>query len=134
LSRGYPVNKAFPALIGVCIGADRFDTALYYARARLLKEPGDWSLRYLVATLLVSAGQDHQAVVEIHRLIDEQPGRPEPHYLLAVVARDTLGNRRLAVESFGTYLSLAPGGSHVPEARAFLKEDRRSPDQKRMTR
>lgn len=125
MARGYPVETAFSALIGVCLATDRFDTALHYARARLLKEPGDWRLRYLVATLLVSAGQESRALPEIYRLIDERPQRPEPHYLMAVVARDSLGDRRLAIQSFGQYLALAPDGSHGPEARAFLRENRR---------
>src|SRR5438046_1877782 len=35
LERGYPAKEGFPALLGLCLAADRFDTALHYARARL---------------------------------------------------------------------------------------------------
>jgi tetratricopeptide (TPR) repeat protein len=126
IARGYPIAQAFPALLDVCLASDRFDTALRYARARLLQSPDDWSLRYLVATLELSAGHDDRALPELRRLIDEKPDRPEAHYLLAVVARDHLGNRTLAARSFGTYLGLDPVGAHASEAKAFLRETARN--------
>lgn len=121
LARGYPVDKAFPALLNVCLVSDRYDTALYYARARLLQEPNNWHLRYLAATLALAAGQEERALEEIQRLIDERPKRPEPHYLMGIVARDHLRDKKLAVSSFNQYLAMAPAGTHAAEARLFLR-------------
>jgi len=122
IARGYPVGVAFPALVDVCLASDRFDTALHYARARLLQVPDDWALRYLVAALELSAGHDDRALPELRRLIDDKPQRPEAHYLMAVVARDHLRDPSLAQRSFGAYLRLDPSGTHASEARAFLRE------------
>jgi Flp pilus assembly protein TadD len=121
MARGYPAERAFPALLNLCLVSDRYDTALYYARARLLEEPNNWSLRYLAATLALAAGQEERALDEIQRLIDERPKRPEPHYLMGVVARDHLRDKRLAVSSFNQYLAMAPGGPHAAEARLFIR-------------
>lgn len=121
LEHGYPAKKGFPVLLDLCLATDRFDTALYYARARLLHQPHDWTLRYLVATLHLAAGQEGRAIPEIERLIDEEPRRSEPHYLHAVVARDHLRDSRLAAHDFRQYLALAPTGPHAAEARAFLR-------------
>ncbi|HEY0715335.1 MAG TPA: tetratricopeptide repeat protein [Polyangia bacterium] len=121
LSRGYPAERAFAALLNVCLVSDRYDTALYYARARLREQPQNWSLRYLAATLALAAGQEERAVEELQRLIDERPKRPEPHYLMGVVARDHLRDKKLAVTSFNRYLAMSPTGPHAAEARLFLR-------------
>lgn len=127
LERGHPPAEVIPILLATCIAGDRFDTALHYARGQLLKNPRNWRLRYLVATLHLATGQDERALDETQRMVEEEPDRPEPRYLLGVIGRDHLRDDALATRAFREYLALDPEGAHASEARRFLRKDARPP-------
>lgn len=119
--QGHPAHEVMPALLAVCIAADRYETALSYARARLLAAPEDWPLRYLVAALEVALGQAERARTELDELVAVDPTRAEPHFLLAVLARDHDRDAQAARRAFAAYLARAPAGRHAAEARRFLR-------------
>ena len=129
LERGYPVEKVFPALLETCIVGDRYDTALHYARARLIRTPDDAGLRYLVASLHLAAGQPSRARQEVEQLIADHPSLPEPNFLLGVIGRDHTYDGPSALRSFRRYLALAPTGPHAAEARRYLRSTRNSRSQ-----
>jgi tetratricopeptide (TPR) repeat protein len=128
LERGYPIAEVMPALLSASIGADRFDSALYYAHAHLINNPKDVALRYLVASLHLAVGQNARAREQLELLTEVSPQHPQAHYLLAILARDDrhdASNARRAAQEFTRYLALAPDGRHAAEARSFINRHKR---------
>lgn len=121
MERGYPEQEALPVLVAACLQGERYDTALYYARAHLKRHPADAQLRYLVASLHFAVGQDDKARLALEQLLVQAPGMARAHYLLGVLAFERLRDARLARRAFESYLALAPSGEHSAEVRALLR-------------
>lgn len=120
LDGGYPADKGLPALLDVCLAADRYETALYYARRQLGRDPKNWRLRYFVATLHLATGQHERAIEEAERVVDEQPKFPDAYVLLGLLARDELRDVAAARRMFRRYLALAPAGPRADDVRRYL--------------
>ena len=121
MERGYDPAVAVKSLLDVCVASSRYQSALGHAQNYLAEHPADWNLRFLVATLQQALGNTAEAKAELERVISEQPSHAPAHYALAVLLRDGLGDPAAAVERYEHYLSLAPGGEHAIEVRAWLK-------------
>jgi tetratricopeptide (TPR) repeat protein len=120
IERGYPAEKALPALLRVCLASSRLRAALVHAEPYLAEHPDAWSLRYLVASIHLGIGNMEEARSSLERVIADAPDQPDAYYLLGVVLRDGVGDRPAAARRFERYLELAPSGQHVSEARAAL--------------
>ncbi len=122
--RGYPEADALPVLIRVCVSASRLRIAIGYAEPYLARNPDDWSLRMVVASLYLGLDDAVKARHELEQVIGEVPDQPEPHYLMAVLLRDEVGDPDGAAEHFRRYLALAPDGTHAAEVTHALERIR----------
>lgn len=118
LSKGYPHGEALPMLLRLCVSANRYQHALRYARPYLQRYPGDWALRYLVASILVAMGHKDHAQEELREVLRAVPEEPGPHFLMAELMRATSESQ--AREHYERYLELAPNGRNSAAARAAL--------------
>ena len=125
IERGYPEDRAIPLLLRACVEASRLVAALEYARPYLLRNPEQWSLRLLVASIYLGLDEHAQAQRELERILETNPDEPQPHYLLGVLHRDALTDEDRAREHFRRYLALAPDGVHREEASAALTLEER---------
>lgn len=131
IERGFPEERAIPALMHVCVQADRLVAALGYAEPYLEQHPTEWSLRMLVASIHLGLGHDEQAGEQLERVIRDAPEEaPQAHYLLGVLHRDRLEDVEGARAHFRRYLALAPEGDHREEARAALSPEERGVPQR----
>lgn len=121
MDRGYPEDRAMPLLLRVLVSASRLRVALEYAEPYLARHPEAWPLRYLVGSIHLAMGDAAGARRELERVVETAPEEPEPHYLLAVVLRDEMGDPVAAEARFRRYLELAPEGTHASEARDALR-------------
>lgn len=121
IARGYPEARALPALLRVCVASSRLRAALGHAEPYLERNPDAWSLRYLVASIYLGVGEADRARESLERVIADAPDQAGPHYLLAIVLRDELGDRPGAARHFASYLALAPRGPHAAEVRAAVR-------------
>jgi tetratricopeptide (TPR) repeat protein len=119
-SRGAPEEQVLPALLRVCIAANRYRIALNYAEPYLREHPRDWSLRFLVASIHLGMGNVSEARRGLEAVIESAPDEPEPRYLLAILLRDEDGDVAGAEAHFQRYLELAPDGRHAEEVRYAL--------------
>jgi tetratricopeptide (TPR) repeat protein len=120
IARGYPEERALPALLRVCVASSRLRSALVHAEPYLERHPTAWSLRFLVASIYLGVGDPERARASLERVIADAPAQAEPHYMLGVVLRDEVGDRPGAARRFERYLALAPGGAHAAEVRAAM--------------
>lgn len=118
--RGHDASAVVYELVGVCIDAARYRAALRYAVPHLERNPDDWALRYLVASLYLAVGETPRARDELERVVADRPDEPEPRFLLAIVWADYLQQPGAAAAHLEAYLALAPDGRHAAEARARL--------------
>lgn len=109
-----------PELLKVCIAAKRYRVAIAYATPWLSRFPADSKLHFVVAALRVSIGDAEGAKKDLEDIIAAQPQDATAHFAYAVLLRDQLNDLVDADREFREYLRLAPGGSHVDEARASL--------------
>lgn len=121
LERGHPEEQVMPMLLRVLVAASRLRVALQYAEPYLERNPDAWSLRYLVASIHLGMGDAPLARRQLERVVESAPDEPDPHYLLAVVLRDEVGDPAAAEAHFRRYLELAPEGSHANEVRDALR-------------
>ncbi|MBN1653747.1 MAG: tetratricopeptide repeat protein [Deltaproteobacteria bacterium] len=122
IARGYPANRALPALIRICISESRLGAALKYAEPYLRQHPQEWRLRFIVSSVLLALGQADRARVELDRVIKESPNHAPSHYLLGVIYRDEYDDRDSARRHFTRYLEIQPDGLHGAEVRSWLEE------------
>lgn len=125
MERGMDPQRVVPALLGVCVEASRLVAALDYAEPYLAQNPGEWSLRLLVANIRMGLGQHQRAREELHQVVRDAPDEPQAHYFLGVLERDAFEDEDAAREHFRQYLALAPDGEHQAEARAGLTAEER---------
>lgn len=120
IDRGYPEERAMPALMHVCVQASRLIAALEYARPYLARHPGEWTLRMLVASIHIGLEQHEEARDQLRRVLVDAPDEPHAHYFLGVLYRDRLDDMEAARNHFRQYLALAPDGDHREEALSAL--------------
>ncbi|HTE51122.1 MAG TPA: tetratricopeptide repeat protein [Kofleriaceae bacterium] len=121
IARGFPEERALPALLRVCVASSRLRAALGHAEPYLERNPDAWSLRYLVSSIYLGVGEVDRARESLERVIADAPDQPDPYYLLGVVLRDEVGDRPGAARRFSRYLALAPAGAHAREVRAAVR-------------
>jgi len=126
IDRGFSEDRAMPALMHACVRSSRLSAALTYAEPYLLRNPSNWPLRLLVASLHMGLAQHERARQELDRVLRDAPEEPpEAHYFLGVLLRDQLDDLEGARGHFRRYLALAPQGDHRDEALAALPEEER---------
>jgi len=114
--RGYPKERALPALIRVCVAASRLRVAIGYAEPYLDEHPTDYSLRLVVASLYLGLDEPVKARRHLEQVLAHQPEESEAHYLMALLMRDEVGDPTAAERHFARYLEIDPEGAHHEEA------------------
>ncbi len=117
VAQGYPKDRVIPYIINACIAASRMHDALQHARPYLQEHPDDWRLRQLVAFILMAVSEYLEAETELVRVIYDAPDQALPHYALAVLYRDQLGNPTMAIQHFLKYVEIDPKGRHAAESK-----------------
>jgi tetratricopeptide (TPR) repeat protein len=112
LEAGYPAARVLPLLLDVCSENARQSVAVSYAEPYLQLNPGDFQLRYRVATLLFELGRYQQVRSELLRVLDSAPNHARAHYLLALTLRDHLGDDVQAAQHFAAYHRLSAQGQN----------------------
>ncbi|MCP4446730.1 MAG: hypothetical protein GY811_15490 [Myxococcales bacterium] len=119
VDRGYDREAALPVLIEVCVKSSRYDSALSHALPHLEREPDNWRLRVVVATLYSALGNGQRARAELQRVIIDQPNEAGPHFTLGKLLWES--TPKAAARHLERYVELSPEGEHASEARALLK-------------
>jgi tetratricopeptide (TPR) repeat protein len=120
LDRGADPRVVLPLLLRVCIAERRYRVAIQYAEPVLRRRPQDFRLRFVVASLYQSIGDNDVAQQQLELVTQTQPNHAEAHYALAVLARDEKNDPVAADRHFRQYLRIRPDGPHAAEARASL--------------
>jgi tetratricopeptide (TPR) repeat protein len=118
MHRGHPSKDVLPVLLQACVRGRRYQSALGHAQRELRRNPEDWRLRYVVATLHEALGERTKAQVELKRVLDGEPRFANAHYSLGVLLSAT--DRRAASTHLHRYLEIEPKGNHAADARARL--------------
>lgn len=118
--RGAKDRDVVPALMDACIKGQRYRTALAHAERFLARRPRDIRLRQLTASLYLATGEVEQAREALEYLVEDEPDRAQPHYLLAM-AHQQLDDSDSAARELRVYLDLEPSGPLAREARKWLK-------------
>ncbi len=132
IQRGFPEDRAMPALLSACVEGSRLVSALQYAEPYLARHPSQWPLRMLVASIHMGLENDDRARDELLQVVRDAPTEAQPHYFLGVLYRDRLEDEAQAAEHFRQYLALAPDGDHREEAQAGLEGRPRLPERVEM--
>lgn len=120
--RGYNTSSVVYWLVRVCVASSRYQSALNHSDDYLRDHPGDWSLRFVVASIHEALGDAARAQFELERIVEARPDEPLPHYRLAMLYRGRDSTQVRASEHFQRYLELDPNGPHAAEVRAALSE------------
>lgn len=125
IDRGFPEDRAMPALLHACVESSRMSAALSYAEPYLSRHPAQWPLRLLVASIHMGLEQNDRAQAELERVLRDAPAEQEPpeaHYFLGVLHRNrgAEGDVEIARGHFRRYLALSPDGPHRDEALGAL--------------
>ena len=118
--RGYDEARTTYWLVRVCISAGRYHSALRHAAQRLDRNPYEWRLRLVVASLHEALGDRERAQSELENVVRSRPGEPLPRYRLAILYREDPVLSERASEHLSRYLALDPRGVHAQEVRAML--------------
>jgi predicted Zn-dependent protease len=109
-------------LVRVCVAAGRYHSALRHAKDFLRKQPHNWQLRLVVASIHEALGDPDEATVQLERIVRAQPTASLPHYRLALLYDRRPLQAHRAFAHFQAYLALDPTGPHAPEVKLFLAE------------
>ena len=123
LEQGYPEAKVLPLLLHVCIESSRFQVAIEYAEPALKKNPRDYRLRTVVASLYSAIGYHTRARTYYETALEDEPNDATAHYALAVLLRDEFKDVVSADKHFREYLRVAPEGPHAQEAKGSLLKE-----------
>lgn len=121
LKAGASPQDVLPALLRVCVAGSRLRAATNYAEPYLRNHPEAKELRYLVATLHVSLGQERAARLHLEKLLKEDATFSDAHYLLGILDQAS-EDQESALLHFRQYLALARHGEHAPEVRSRIAE------------
>ena len=86
-AEGYDESAVAYWLVRVCVSAGRYHSALGHALGHLRVHPFDWQLRLVVASIHDALGNSVRARAELETIVNAEPARPLPRYLLAMVYR-----------------------------------------------
>ena len=119
-ARGYDHALTTYWLVRVCVSGGRYHSALRHAAPRLDRDPYEWRLRLVVASIHQALGDLERARSELERVVNHRPEEALPRYRLAMIYRDdpVLGDR--AIEHLSRYLELDPDGAHAEQVRSML--------------
>jgi tetratricopeptide (TPR) repeat protein len=121
LDRGAEPRRAVPALLRVCIAANRHRAAIVYAREYGASLSHDAQFGFILA-LLESALGDHDAALDhLRNAVRTAPEHAGAHYQLAAQLERRNGGEAEILHHWREYLRLAPDGPHAEEARAALR-------------
>ena len=112
LAGGYAPARVLPVLLDVCAASRRYQAAVDYATPYLQLHPGDFQLRYRVASLLLELGQYERARSELRSVLATAPNFAPAHYLLAVTLRDYFRDTQEAAAHFSAYHRLSTRGTN----------------------
>ena len=119
--RGYDERVAVFWLVRVCVVAGRYHSALEHADAYLRKQPDDWALRLVIASIHEALGDFGRARAGLESIVQSEPTRALPHFRLALLYSAQHADTATVRHHLQEYLRLAPDGSHGPEADATLR-------------
>ena len=122
LEQGAPPGDVVPSLMRAYVDSKQYRLAIQFGEDYLRRDPADYRLRYLLATLLVAVGDSTRAIPHFEAVLRERSDFADAHYALAVVYRDHSLDPVKADAHFRRYLELEPEGDHAREARASLLE------------
>jgi tetratricopeptide (TPR) repeat protein len=120
LERGADVHTTLPLLLRVCAEAKRYRAGIDYAEPELRRHPGDYRLRFVVASFYTTIGDVGAARSALEQVIKDKPDMAPAHFALATLLRDEQGDLVEADTHFREYLRLEPAGVHADEARGSL--------------
>jgi len=129
-AQGYDESSSVYWLVRVCVSAGRFHSALGHAQSYLRRNPSNWRLRLVVASIYEALGDNQRAVRELESVVRGAPHHALPHYRLAVLYGQLGAGHERAARHLHAYLTLSPAGPHAAEARLLLENGRdRMPEQ-----
>lgn len=109
-------------LVRVCLAAGRYHAALGHGTRHLAREPSNWRLRLVVASIREALGDPQGALNELEQVVRSHPSSALGHYRLAqAYLRHPLYADRARLH-LRTYLALDPEGAHVPAAELLLSK------------
>lgn len=120
LDHGAEPRVALPLLFRACAEERRFRAAIDYAEPQLKRHPGDYHLRFVVASFYVTIGETSAARVQLESVAKQSPDFAPVHFALGVLLRDEAGDVVSADAQFREYLRIEPLGAHAEEARGSL--------------
>lgn len=120
MEAGSDPKVVLPLLLKICVADQRIWVAIAYAEPYLRRDPDDFRLRFVVASLYSSIGDPKIAREHLERVVAMKPDHADAHYALAVLHRDDEHDPVLADLHFREYLRVEPRGPHAAEARGAL--------------
>jgi Tfp pilus assembly protein PilF len=121
LEAGGDVAAILPALLRVCVSAERYEAALAYAERYQPSGGENVQLDLVLAALQLGLGQVERARRNLELVLAQQD-EPQAHYLLGQLYYHSLQDYGEADRHYRQYLALAPDGRHAAEAqRSLLK-------------
>lgn len=121
MERGFPVERALPSLLKICVAASRLNQALSYAEPHLRDHPEDFRLRTLVASIHLGLGNVDDAEAHLTEVIEHAPTDPPAYYLLGMLHREEHDDPAAGDAYLRRYLELSPNGVHAAEVRNVLR-------------
>lgn len=123
IKKGYPERKVLPILLYVCLAGSRLRTALNYTEPYLKKNPKEWMMRYLSASILYALKRTKNAYKELKQVVRHKPTYAPAYYLLAVISRDTYNDYTNAKKYFKYYINYCPKGANAQEVDDWLRQN-----------
>ncbi|MFZ1864121.1 MAG: tetratricopeptide repeat protein [Polyangiales bacterium] len=120
--RGYDERVAVFWLLRICVFAGRYHAALEHADTYLKKQPDDWALRLVIASIHEALGDFSRARAVLESIVQSEPDRALPHYRLALLYSAQHSEPAMVRRHLQEYLRLAPDGTHGAEVVATLRE------------
>ncbi|HKU41282.1 MAG TPA: tetratricopeptide repeat protein [Polyangiales bacterium] len=122
IDAGGELDTLLPALLRVCVAAERYEAALAYTERYQPSTRDNPRLELVLAALQLGLGQVERARKTLEALLEDREDA-QAHYLLAQLYYHSLSDFGSADRHYREYLALAPNGKHAAEARhSLLKE------------
>ncbi len=122
LERGFPRDRALPALLRICIAGSRYNDALRHAEPYLRQHPDRYQLRTLVASIHLGLGNVEEAQEHLEAVVAGAPNEAPAYYLIGMLHREEHGDPITADPYLRRYLELAPHGVHAAEVRSIVAQ------------
>ena len=119
---GYDEATVVYWLVRVCLAAGRYHAALGHGVRHLDREPSNWRLRLVVASIHEALGDLQGALAELEQVVRSHPSFPLAHYRLAQAYLRHPTHADRATLHLRTYLALDPDGAHASAAEMLLSK------------